>query len=436
MKSSKKLVKERTIMSKKHKHKNFVEFGGETNVSADTFASEASIDAYVNSLLDGELVTPAKEDGSFTIPESVMDELLIKPENEFNEKVEKMNEEAKEDEHSVSGDVENEDVGNDVVVQEEPKSRPEVSPDDGDESSCEEDGKPFVKPINYLFELFVNNGCAIKLSDDSGLLDPVCKAVSEIYEKVIGEFDADEAGEILLMCFRRMIMTRVPYASCMLSEVKERLKSISSFNTNKFLMVSYSTDKTDDDIISLYKISEDTVKSFSDMVDQLFECGWGNNSEVIGILKNFIDYCEDAHWLMDEEIDDCISTPARVDIYFKELMQDDMTVTSDSATWDSEFIRYKVDDDFDTYLVDGEEGVSNDDNPFHDEVATTDESRELGDSGDDDVEEEVQEELKEVEEMVDESGDAETDQSEEAEIESIEIEEAEEIDFDESEVDL
>lgn len=419
-------------MSKK-KHKNFVEFGGETNVSADTFASEESIDAYVNSLLDGGLENPVKEDGSFTIPESVMDELLIKPENEFNEKAEKMNDEAKEDVQPASGNVENEDARNDVSV---PESRPNVSPTDGEESSCEEVGKPFVRQIKYLFELLVDNGCAIKLSDDSGLLDPVCKAVSEIYEKVIGEFDADEAGEILLMCFRKMIMTRVPYASCMLSEVKERLKSISSFNTNKFLMVSYSTDKTDDDIISLYKINEDTVKSFSDMVDQLFECGWGNNSEVIGILKNFIDYCEDAHWLMDEEIDDCISTPARVDIYFKELMQDDMTATSDSATWDPEFIRYKVDEDFDTYLVDGEEGVSNDDNPFHDEAATTDESGEHGDSGNDDVEEEVQEEFKEVEEMVDESGDAETNQSEEAEIESIEIEEAEEIDFDESEVDL
>lgn len=402
-------------MSKK-KHKNNVEFGGETSVSADTFASEASIDAYVNSLLDGESEQPIKEDGSFVLPESVMDELLIKPENEFNEKAKKMNEEAKEDVQPVSGNVENEDAGN--------------------ESSCEEDAKPSVEPINYKFELLVDNGCAIKLSDDSGLLDPVCKAVSEIYEKVIGEFDADEAGEILLICFRRMIMTRVPYASCMLSEVKERLSSISSFNKNKFLLVSYSTDKTDDDIISLYKLNEESVISFSKMVDQLFECGWGNNSEVIGILKNFIDYCEDSHWLMNEDIDDCISTPARVDIYFKELMQDDMTATSASAEWNPDYIRYKVDDDFDTYLVDGEEGVSNDDNPFHDEAASTDESGELGDSGHDDVEEEVQKEIKEVEEVDDESGDAETDQSEETEIESIEIEEAEEIDFDESEVDL
>ena len=73
-------------MSKK-KHKNNVEFGGETSVSADTFASEASIDAYVNSLLDGELEQPINEDGGFVLPESVMDELLIKPENEFNENI-------------------------------------------------------------------------------------------------------------------------------------------------------------------------------------------------------------------------------------------------------------------------------------------------------------------------------------------------------------
>ena len=436
MKSFKKLVKESTTIMSKKKHKNNVEFGGETSVSADTFASEASIDAYVNSLLDGELEQPIKEDGGFVLPESVMDELLIKPENEFNEKAKKMNEEAKEDVQPVSGNVENEDAGNDVVVSEELKSIPEVSPDDGNESSCEEDAKPSVEPINYKFELLVDNGCAIKLSDDSGLLDPVCKAVSAIYEKVIGEFDADEAGEILLICFRRMIMTRVPYASCMLSEVKERLSSITSFNKNKFLLVSYSTDKSDDDIISLYKVNEDAVIAFSKMVDQLFECGWGNNSEVIGILKNFIDYCEDAHWLMNEDIDDRISTPARVDIYFKELMQDEMTATSASAEWNPDYIRYKVDDDFDTYLVDGEEGVSNDDNPFHDEAASADESGELGDSGHDDVEEEVQKEIKEVEEVDDESGDAETDQSEETEIESIEIEEAEEIDFDESEVDL
>ena len=434
-------------MSKK-KHKNNVEFGGETNVSADTFASEASIDAYVNSLLDGELEQPIKEDGSFVLPESVMDELLIKPENEFNEKIEETKEDAQPlsevDKKNISLLNQVKDVVASTVACElaedllrhKTESCAEVSPDDGNESSCEEDPKPSVKPINYKFELLVDNGCAIKLSDDSGLLDPVCKAVSEIYEKVIGEFDADEAGEILLLCFRRMIMTRVPYASCMLSEVKERLSSITNFNKNKFLLVSYSTDKSDDDIISLYKVNEDSVSSFSKMVDQLFECGWGNNSEVIGILKNFIDYCEDAHWLMNEDIDDYISTPARVDIYFKELMQDEMTATSASAEWNPDYIRYKVDDDFDTYLVDGEEGVSNDDNPFHDEAASADESGELGDSGHDDVEEEVQKEIKEVEEVDDESGDAETDQSEETEIESIEIEEAEEIDFDESEVDL
>ena len=425
-------------MSKKKK--KIIDFKGTKNApSIDTFADMNSIDSYVDSLISGSETYEESSDISSMIPKNIMDEIM----DEAPKPVEKPTKTTINfgEETPKTKQPEEVKVSDDVEATEEVKE--EISNDDI--QTCYSDYITSVQASTSGSTL------SLKLENVNSLLDyGVCvsEKIPDLYEKIDGVLDADTAGEISSMCFRKLIASMLPYATTRIGKLKELLKDVSSFNKRKYFMVYYPIPLTepDDYLVSLYKISEKSWDAYLESIKTLHDFGYPSTMDIIAILKNFTSKVEENSFMInDEDKIKNLEDESRVEEYIKDLKSDSSTKLTEIYNEKFMDLLYnKYSEDFDDYFFDDEEeetnhndevdgGVSNDNEPFHRLESNTDAgdggSESDGADGDREVEEE--EETKEDQDDIgyeEDQTDIEEGAEEDEEIDSIEIEEAEDED--------
>lgn len=425
-------------MSKKKK--KIIDFKGTKNApSIDTFADMNSIDSYVDSLISGSETYEESSDISSMIPKNIMDEIM----DEAPKPVEKPTKTTINfgEETPKTKQPEEVKVSEDVEVMEEVQE--EISNDDI--QSCYSDYITSVQASTSGSTL------SLKLENVNSLLDyGVCvsEKIPDLYEKIDGVLDADTAGEISSMCFRKLITSMLPYATTRIGKLKELLKDVSSFNKRKYFMVYYPIPLTepDDYLVSLYKISEKSWDAYLESIKTLHDFGYPSTTDIIAILKNFTSKVEENSFMInDEDKIKNLDDESRVEEYIKDLKLDSSTKMTEIYNEKFMDLLYnKYSEDFDDYFFDDEEeetdyndevdgGVSNDNEPFHGLESNTDAGDEGSESDgtDDDREVEEEEETQEVQDDIgyeEDQADIEEGAEEDEEIDSIEIEEAEDED--------
>ena len=425
-------------MSKKKK--KIIDFKGTKNApSIDTFADMNSIDSYVDSLISGSETYEESSDISSMIPKNIMDEIM----DEAPKPVEKPTKTTINfgEETPKTKQPEEVKVSEDIEVTEEVQE--EISNDDI--QSCYSDYITSVQASTSGSTL------SLKLENVNSLLDyGVCvsEKIPDLYEKIDGVLDADTAGEISSMCFRKLIASMLPYATTRIGKLKELLKDVSSFNKRKYFMVYYPIPLTepDDYLVSLYKISEKSWDAYLESIKTLHDFGYPSTMDIIAILKNFTSKVEDNSFMInDEDKIKNLEDESRVEEYIKDLKSDSSTKLTEIYNEKFMDLLYnKYSEDFDDYFFDDEEeetnhndevdgGVSNDNEPFHGLESNTDagDGESESDGTDDDREVEEEEETQEVQDDIgceEDQTDIEEGAEEDEEIDSIEIEEAEDED--------
>lgn len=425
-------------MSKKKK--KIIDFKGTKNApSIDTFADMNSIDSYVDSLISGSETYEESSDISSMIPKNIMDEIM----DEAPKPVEKPTKTTINfgEETPKTKQPEEVKVSEDVEVMEEVQE--EISNDDI--QSCYSDYITSVQASTSGSTL------SLKLENVNSLLDyGVCvsEKIPDLYEKIDGVLDADTAGEISSMCFRKLITSMLPYATTRIGKLKELLKDVSSFNKRKYFMVYYPIPLTepDDYLVSLYKISEKSWDAYLESIKTLHDFGYPSTIDIIAILKNFTSKVEENSFMInDEDKIKNLDDESRVEEYIKDLKSDSSTKMTEIYNEKFMDLLYnKYSEDFDDYFFDDEEeetdyndevdgGVSNDNEPFHGLESNTDagDGESESDGTDDDREVEEEEETQEVQDDIgyeEDQADIEEGAEEDEEIDSIEIEEAEDED--------
>ena len=424
-------------MSKKKK--KIIDFKGTKNApSIDTFADMNSIDSYVDSLISGSETYEESSDISSMIPKNIMEEIM----DEAPKSVEKptkttinFGEETPKTKQS-----EEVKVSEDIEVTEEVKE--EISNDDI--QSCYSDYITSVQASTSGSTL------SLKLENVNSLLDyGVCvsEKIPDLYEKIDGVLDADTAGEISSMCFRKLITSMLPYAITRLGKIKELLKDVYSFNKRKYFIVYYPIPLTesDDYLVSLYKISEKSWDAYLESIKTLHDFGYPSTMDIIAILKNFTSKVEDNSFMInDEDKIKNLEDESRVEEYIKDLKSDSSTkLTKIYNEKFMDLLYNKYSEDYDDYFFDDEEeetnyndevngGASNDNEPFHGLESNTDAGDGESESdGTDDDREVKEEETQEVQDDIgyeEDQADIEEGAEEDEEIDSIEIEEAEDED--------
>ena len=252
-------------MSKKKK--KIIDFKGTKNApSIDTFADMNSIDSYVDSLISGSEAYEESNDISSMIPKNIMEEIM----DEAPKPVEKPTKTTINfgEETPKTKQPEEVKVSEDVEVMEEVQE--EISNDDI--QSCYSDYITSVQASTSGSTL------SLKLENVNSLLDYgicVSEKIPDLYERIDGVLDADTAGEISSMCFRKLIASMLPYATTRIGKLKELLKDVSSFNKRKYFMVYYPIPLTepDDYLVSLYKISEKSWDAYLESIKTLHDFG-------------------------------------------------------------------------------------------------------------------------------------------------------------------
>ena len=425
-------------MSKKKK--KIIDFKGTKNApSIDTFADMNSIDSYVDSLISGSETYEESSDISSMIPKNIMEEIM----DEAPKPVEKPTKTTINfgEETPKTKQPEEVKVSEDIEVMEEVQG--EISNDNI--QSCYSDYITSVQASTSGSTL------SIKLENVNSLLDyGVCvsEKIPDLYEKIDGVLDADTAGEISSMCFRKLIASMLPYATTRIGKLKELLKDVSSFNKRKYFMVYYPIPLTEPDgySVSLYKISEKSWDAYLESIKTLHDFGYPSTTDIIAILKNFTSKVEENSFMInDEDKIKNLDDESRAEEYIKDLKSDSSTKMTEIYNEKFMDLLYnKYSEDFDDYFFDDEEeetnhndevvgGVSNDNEPFHGLESNTDAgdggSESDGTDGDREVEEE--EETQEVQDDIgyeEDQTDIEEGAEEDEEIDSIEIEEAEDED--------
>ena len=439
-------------MSKKKK--KIIDFKGTKNApSIDTFADMNSIDSYVDSLISGSETYEESSDISSMIPKNIMEEIMdeapkpvekpTKTTINFGEETPKTKQ---PEEVKVSEDIE--------VVDEAQEEIPANSNSVVTGAYPKAVGTADSGYSDYITSVQASTSgstLSIKLENVNSLLDyGVCvsEKIPDLYERIDGVLDADTAGEISSMCFRKLIASMLPYATTRIGKLKELLKDVSSFNKRKYFMVYYPIPLTepDDYLVSLYKISEKSWDAYLESIKTLHDFGYPSTMDIIAILKNFTSKVEENSFMInDEDKIKNLEDESRIEEYIKDLKSDSSTkLTKIYNEKFMDLLYNKYSEDFDDYFFDDEEeeinhndevdgGVSNDNEPFHGLESNTDAgdggSESDGTDGDREVEEE--EETQEVQDDIgyeEDQADIEEGAEEDEEIDSIEIEEAEDED--------
>ena len=425
-------------MSKKKK--KIIDFKGTKNApSIDTFADMNSIDSYVDSLISGSETYEESSDISSMIPKNIMEEIM----DEAPKPVEKPTKTTINfgEETPKTKQPEEVKISEDIEATEEVQE--EIS--NADIQSCYSDYITSVQASTSGSTL------SLKLENVNSLLDyGVCvsEKIPDLYEKIDGVLDADTAGEISSMCFRKLITSMLPYAITRLGKIKELLKDVYSFNKRKYFIVYYPIPLTesDDYLVSLYKISEKSWDAYLESIKTLHDFGYPSTMDIIAILKNFTSKVEENSFMInDEDKIKNLEDESRVEEYIKDLKSDSSTKITDIYNEKFMDLLYnKYSEDFDDYFFDDEDeetnhneevdgGVSNDNEPFHGLESNTDaeDGESESDGTDDDREVDEEEETQEVQDDIgyeEDQADIEEGAEEDEEIDSIEIEEAEDED--------
>lgn len=374
-------------MSKKKNKNKKVTFNGESKATLDTFESEESIRKYLASLTgDSEINNEEGNNSKSILPKDLVNKIIegdIESEdscvnNENNKldenisitfgKKEDKNEEAEETKNVEIDD--SEDDKEDAVLKEEGMEEKQ------NDSYIElKDTEIYDE---YLTSVSIGSSGEVELSVDLSNVNlntgtSISEKITNLHEPIEGNLDSDAAGEIVVMCFKRIISSMAPYAITTVGYIKDLLKDIKKFNKKKYFMVFYPVPlvEPDDYIVSLYKISENSYNAYQKSVTTLHDYGYPSTNDIISILKNFTEFCENNSFLSNEEKENsmAIESDGRVWQYMHELRNDSMTELTETYNQKVTDIMYnKYSEDFDDYFMNDEDdeigGALNDEEPF------------------------------------------------------------------------